>query len=123
MTEKIKNLPASVMDRLRHKARISNQTFNWVLKNYLNERFLYRLAQSPHCSKFVLKGGLIFSGWRTPLRRHTKDIDLRGYTQNTEANISQIIMDICNQTVEPDGVQFDPDTIATEIITEQADYP
>jgi len=123
MTRNIKNIPASVLDRLRNKARESGYTFSWLLQNYVNERFLYRLAQSRHCEKFVLKGGLIFIGWRLPLRRHTRDIDLRAYTENTEANISQIMKDVCNQPVEPDGVQFDPSTITTEIITERAEYP
>jgi predicted nucleotidyltransferase component of viral defense system len=123
VSHKIKNLPASIMDRIRNKARDSDLPFHWLLQNYVNERFLYRLSKSKHCQNFVLKGGLIFFGWNTPLRRHTKDIDFRAYTGNAVENIIQVIRDICTHPVESDGVDFDTNTITTENITEHADYP
>jgi hypothetical protein len=40
------------------------------------ERFLYRLSQSPHPDKFVLKGALMFAAWKLEAYRPTMDIDL-----------------------------------------------
>ena len=40
------------------------------------ERFLYRLAQSRHADKFILKGAVMFTAWGAPASRATRDIDL-----------------------------------------------
>lgn len=123
MSRKVRNLPASVLDRLRNVARERKLPFDWILQYYANERFLYRISQSEHCDKFVLKGGLIFISWDIPLRRHTRDIDLLAFTSSDLKNIAQIIKDVCIQPVEPDAITFAHDSIETEVITEQAEYP
>ena len=56
----IKNLPASIQDRLLNQARGSGRPFNEVLQYFAIERFLYRLAQSQYAGGFVLKGALLF---------------------------------------------------------------
>jgi len=56
--KQIKNLPASVMQKLLNKAKHTNRPFNEILRYYTLERFLYRLAQSPYAEKFILKGAL-----------------------------------------------------------------
>jgi predicted nucleotidyltransferase component of viral defense system len=122
MTDEIKNLPASIHGRLRNKARERGRPFQEILQYYANERFLYRLAQSKHAQKFVLKGALIFFAWGIPLERPTRDIDLRGFTQNTLANLTEIIQEICIQPVEPDGMTFDPNSVAGETTLEGANY-
>lgn len=71
-----KNLPASVRQRLTNKAKESNRPFQEVLQYFAMERFLYRLAQSQHADKFVLKGALMFTAWGGPASRPTRDIDL-----------------------------------------------
>ena len=71
-----KNLPASVRQRLANKAKETNRPFQELLQYFAMERFLYRLAQSPHAGKFILKGALMFTAWGGPLSRPTKDIDL-----------------------------------------------
>lgn len=43
-----KNLPASVRQRLANKAKETNRPFQELLQYFAMERFLYRLAQSPH---------------------------------------------------------------------------
>jgi hypothetical protein len=50
------------------------------------------------------------------------DIDMLGRTSNGEADIVAQIRDILAVNVEPDGVAFNPDSIQTERITEDADY-
>ncbi len=46
------------------------------------ERFLYRLSQSHHANRFVLKGALMLRIWQAPQIRPTMDIDLLGRTNN-----------------------------------------
>jgi hypothetical protein len=70
MTDKpIKNVPASVRQRLLNKAKQDRRPFNELLQYYGMERFLYRLSQSPYARQFVLKGGLIVATHNTKRMR------------------------------------------------------
>jgi hypothetical protein len=51
-----RNLGASVRQRLLNKAHAEKRPFQELLQYYAMERFLYRLAQSPHAKSFALKG-------------------------------------------------------------------
>lgn len=86
------------------------------------ERFLYRLSQSEHTDRFILKGALMLRAWQSPGVRPTMDIDFLGRTSNEEAAIAAQIRDILAVAIEPDGLVFDPASIQTERITEDADY-
>lgn len=59
--------------------------------------------------------------WHTPIFRVTRDIDLLARTSNDLAAITSIISEIC-QTKEEDGVVFDPESVSTIRIAEDADY-
>jgi hypothetical protein len=56
-----KDLGASVRERLLNVAKAKGQDFNYVLARFALERLLYRLAQSEHADRFLLKGALLFS--------------------------------------------------------------
>ncbi len=117
-----RNVPASVRQRLLNRARSDRRPFNELLQYFAMERFLYRLSQSDHADRFVLKGALMLRVWRSPEPRPTMDIDLLGRTRNEEAGIVERVRDILVVDVEPDGLAFDPDSIRTVRITEGADY-
>lgn len=53
------NIPASVRQRLLNRAKRDQRPFNELLQYYAMERFLYRLSQSPHAGRFILKGALM----------------------------------------------------------------
>jgi len=116
------NIPASVRQRLLDRAKCDQRLFNELLQYFANERFLYRLSQSTHAERFILKGALMLKVWRSSELRPTKDIDMLGITSNEEADIIAQIRDILTLDVEMDGLSFDPDSIQTERITEDADY-
>ncbi len=62
MTERpLKNVAASVRQRLMNSAKASGRPFQEVLQYFAMERFLYRLSQSPHAERFILKGALLFN--------------------------------------------------------------
>jgi len=119
---KIKNIAASVRQRLLNFAKSSGRPFQEVLQYYAMERFLYRLTQSPHADKFVLKGALMLSVWRASVIRPTKDIDLLGHMSNHVDDVTSAIRDACRQTVEQDGLVFDPNSVSGMAIKEDADY-
>ena len=52
MKENIKNIEASVRDRLQNKAKETNRPFAEILQYYGMERFLYRFSQSRYTDKF-----------------------------------------------------------------------
>ncbi len=116
------NLPASIRQRLLNHAHLSNRPFEELLRTFAMERFLYRLSISAHADKFTLKGALTLRIWDAPLQRPTMDIDLLGRTDNDVRAVENLIREICDVEVEPDGIVFDPTTIAGRVIREDADY-
>lgn len=117
-----KNLPASVRQRLTNKAKETNRPFQELLQYFAMERFLYRLAQSPHAQNFILKGACVFTAWGGPSSRPTKDIDLLAHTDNAVEAVVALMREVCSQAVEPDGLVFDVESVAGEAIKEDADY-
>lgn len=118
----IRDLPASVRQRLTNKARQTGRPFQEVLQYFAMERFLYRLSRSPHADKFVLKGALLFAAWGGPVSRPTKDIDLLGRMDNRVEAVTTVMREVCGLDVEPDGLVFDVGSVAGEAIKEDADY-
>jgi len=86
-----RDLAASVRQRLLNRAHAQKQPFQELLQYYAMERFLYRLAQSRHADKFILKGALLLAAWQAPLSRSTMDIDLLGKTSNKLEPIASIV--------------------------------
>ncbi len=116
------NVAASVHRRLLNRAKATGRPFNELLQHYAMERFLYRLAQSPHSRRFVLKGALLLRVWDAPAVRPTMDIDLLGRMSNEVDALTAAVREICGQVVEPDGLKFDGTTVAGERIAEDAEY-
>ncbi|MBF0501972.1 MAG: nucleotidyl transferase AbiEii/AbiGii toxin family protein [Candidatus Riflebacteria bacterium] len=116
------NLPASVHQRLINKAKKDGRPFNELLQYYVMERFLYRLAKSPLADRFILKGALLMQVWRLPELRPTMDIDLLGKTRNDEDYVAEQVRTILETQVTSDGLEFHPDSIRSEHISEEAEY-
>ena len=116
------DIGASVRQRLYNNSRATKRPFQEVLQYFAMERFLYRLARSKYANRFVLKGALMFTVWRAPTSRPTKDIDLLACMDNRVESIVPIVRKICQLTVEPDGVVFDLESVQGRVIKEDADY-
>ncbi len=82
-----KNIPASIRQRLLNRAKSDRRPFNELVQYYAMERLLYRLSQSVHADRFILKGALMLRVWHSPEHRPTMDIDMLGRTSNKEADI------------------------------------
>jgi hypothetical protein len=118
----VKDVAASVRQRLQNRARDTDRPFSEILQYYAMERFLFRLSKSAYSKKFVLKGALMLAVWEAPTSRPTMDIDLLGRLENDLDKIIGAIKDVCLQDVEPDGIVFEPNSVKGERITETAEY-
>jgi hypothetical protein len=118
----LKNVAASVRQWLMNSAKASGRPFQEVLQYFAMERFLCRLSHSPHAERFILKGALLFNLWGAPSSRPTRDIDLPGRLNNSVNALVQVFRDVCQLAVEPDGLVFAVETVAGQLIKEEADY-
>lgn len=121
-TYPIKNMGASVRQRLLNQAKATKRPFAEVLQYYAMERFLYRLSVSPHADKFLLKGALLLSVWQAPISRPTRDIDLSGRTDNSVDAIVQLMTEVAQLEVVDDGMNFIHDSFSGAAIREDANY-
>lgn len=116
------NIAQSVHQRLLTQAKDTGRPFNELLQHYAIERFLYRLGQSKHAEKLLLKGALLLRVWQIPMARPTMDIDVLGRTAGTPDALAAILRECMTLGVEDDGMRYDPESITTEAITLDADY-
>jgi hypothetical protein len=119
---KLKNVPASIRQKLLDLARERNQDFGLVLTKYALERILFRIGNSQYRDVFVLKGALLFEVWTHQQYRPTRDADFLGSGRNSPDRFVQIFREIATAKVEDDGLRFDPKTVKAERIKEDADY-
>jgi len=123
MSRSIKrDISASIRQRLLDLSKRENRPFGEVLQFYAMERFLFRLSKSKHANRFILKGALLLAVWCSEVSRSTMDIDLLGRIENSEETITAAIRDILEQNVFDDGIVYNPNTIRTESISEDAMY-
>jgi hypothetical protein len=118
----LKNVAASVRQRLRNRARERGDDFQDVLTRYGLERFLYRLTKSPHAGRFVLKGASLFLLWSDRPHRTTRDVDLLGSGDNSIPQMEEVFRGICDVSVEDDGLRFRPETVRGQAISREEEY-
>ena len=117
----VRNISASVRDRLLNKARTEKLDFNLLLTRYALERMLYRLSISKQRDQFLLKGALLFDLWFDVPHRPTHDADFLGFGSAEIPHIEATFRDICRIEVE-DGIAFQPDTVKAAEIRKEANY-
>lgn len=115
------NLAASVRARLLNVAKAQGVDFNQVLVRFALERILYRLSQSEHADRFLLKGALLFTLWYDLPHRATRDADLLGFGASDLESIRQTFREIAGVVVN-DGIVFDPESVTVEEIRKDAGY-
>ena len=121
-SDRARNLPASVRQRLLNLARARKEDYNYLLRRYANERLLYRLAQSPYRDQFVLKGATLFELWSAQPHRATRDVDLLGFGSSDISRLHQIFKELCGLDVQPDGLLMLEETVRGEEIREGQEY-
>jgi hypothetical protein len=106
---------------VRNLSKNSNVEAEILLRNFMLERFLERIAASKYKHNFILKGGMLIAAMVGIDTRTTMDMDatIKGQTL-TAPEITATIEDILAIPVD-DGVEFTMRGI--EEIREEADYP
>ncbi len=88
--DEIRNVDASVRQRLFNLSKEQGRDFQSVLKLYFLERFLYRLSISRYRDSFLLKGALLFFARAEPevrpFTRPTKDLDLEALAMQPDVD-------------------------------------
>ena len=115
------NVAASVRARLLNVAKAQGVDFNQVLVRFALERILYRLTQSKHADRFLLKGALLFTLWYDMPHRATRDADLLGFGASDLDSVAQVFRDVSAVAVY-DGIVFDPASVTVEEIRKEAGY-
>lgn len=115
------NFAASVRARLLGVAKARGVDFNQVLVRFALERILYRLSQSEHADRFLLKGALLFTLWYDMPHRATRDADLLGFGASDLDSVAQTFHDIASVAVD-DGIVFDPASVVAKEIRKDAGY-
>lgn len=118
----LKNVAASVRDRLKKITDETGQDYNTLLTRYAIERLLFRLSKSKHKNRFVLKGAILFALWHETPHRVTRDLDLLGFGESSIEELKKVFGEICAQAVPDDGVIFDSASVEAEPIRAQELY-
>jgi predicted nucleotidyltransferase component of viral defense system len=89
------DLGASLLAKLKNKAKADNINYQQVLRLFFQEEFLRRLSKSAYADNFVLKGGLFIYALTNFKGRSTVDIDfMLRRLDNNPAQIDKIIAEI-----------------------------
>ena len=121
MAKEIKNIGASVRARLLSLSKASGQSFDLVLTRFALERLLFRLGQSAHADRFVLKGAMLMMTWFDDPYRGTRDLDLLGFGDPDPDAMLAAFREILVQDAG-DGVQFDAGALRIDRIREELEY-
>lgn len=111
-----------MLARLLNIHRAQGIEHQLLIDRYVQERFLYRLSQSPHADNFVLKGGLLITAVTDLFYRSTGDIDLETRIALDAARFKQIVETIATYPVEDDGVRFE-EVVEVDRIQAQREEP
>jgi predicted nucleotidyltransferase component of viral defense system len=119
----LRDLSASVRQRLLNLAKERNEDFQRVLNRYAAERLLYRLSCSEHRDRFVLKGALLWLLWSPERSRPTRDVDLLAFGDPSPEALLTVFRSLCSaETSEPDGLTLVSDSLAAASIREDMEY-
>jgi predicted nucleotidyltransferase component of viral defense system len=115
------DVAASVLAKLKNKAKTSGISYQQCLQLFFQEEFLRKLAASKYADNFILKGGLFIYTLTNFESRATVDVDflMRGLN-NDLARMDEIIAEILETSTGNDFVTFK--ATKTEEIAVQRKY-
>jgi len=119
---KLKNIPASIRQKLVNLAQERNEDFGLILTKYGLERILFRLSKFKYRNTFILKGALLFELWTKERHRPTRDADFLATGDNSPKRFVQIFRELCAFEFLDDALRFDAKSVKAERIKENAHY-
>ena len=107
------DIAASVLARLKNKAKESGRSYQLCLQLFCQEEFLRRLEKSQYSENLVLKGGLFIYSVTDFDSRVTVDVDfLLRKVPNTPKQLQTVIETIISTPTGNDFVTFEIKDIA-----------
>ena len=107
------DMAASVLARLKNKAKESGRSYQLCLQLFCQEEFLRRLEKSDYAENLVLKGGLFIYSLTDFDSRVTVDVDfLLRKIPNTPEQLKEVLEKIIAVSTENDFVTFEIKDIA-----------
>jgi len=89
------DIGASLLAKLKNKAKTANINYQQILRLFFQEEFLRRLSKSKYADNFILKGGLFIYALTNFKSRSTVDIDfMLRRIDNSPEQIDKIIAEI-----------------------------
>lgn len=124
MKKSLINHARSVKTRLLNLMNESGYKYMYLLARYFNERLLYRVSVSQYKYNFLLKGGSLLYAINGLETRPTIDVDFMAHhiSRNRE-HLETIFREILAIECVEDGVIFDLESLRSEPITIEKDYP
>lgn len=102
------NIAASVLTRLKNKAKDTGRSYQLCLQLFCQEEFLRRLEKSKYADNFVLKGGLFIYSLTEFDSRVTVDVDfLLRQMPNTPEQLRTVLEEIIATPSENDFIIFE----------------
>ena len=120
----MKNLSASVLARLKNRAKELGLVYNDILIRFAIERVLKRLERSSYSSSCILKGGTLFIVWNDGFSyRPTMDADLEFRGDGSPENLKAVFDEVARMPgAEEDGLRIDADSIRAVHIRDDDQY-
>ena len=119
-----KNAGKSVKTRLLNLMNETGYKYMYLLARYFNERLLYKVSVSQYKVNFVLKGGSLLYALNGLETRPTIDVDFMADRISRDREyLENVFREILSIPCDEDGVIFDVETLKSEPITVDEQYP
>ena len=98
--------PEQIKGRIKSVAKQNNADARTLMRIYMMERFLERLAQSEYRDNFIIKGGILVTAMIGVAHRSTMDIDTSMKNLNLSAEDALRVVNQVKDIDLDDGVSF-----------------
>lgn len=113
--------PEQIKGRIKNVAKQNNADARTLMRIYMMERFLERLAQSEYRDNFIIKGGILVTAMIGVAHRSTMDIDTSMKNLNLSAEDALRVVNQVKDIDLDDGVSFDVKDVSN--IMDEMEYP
>lgn len=113
--------PEQIKGRIKNVAKQNNADARTLMRIYMMERFLERLAQSEYRDNFIIKGGILVTAMIGVAHRSTMDIDTSMKNLNLSAEDALRVVNQVKDIDLDDGVSFEVKDVSN--IMDEMEYP
>ena len=113
--------PEQIKGRIKSVAKQNNADARTLMRIYMMERFLERLAQSEYRDNFIIKGGILVTAMIGVVHRSTMDIDTSMKNLNLSAEDALRVVNQGKDIDLDDGVSFEVKDVSN--IMDEMEYP